>query len=75
MDDSTVAIGCWKGRASLTVMVGALECQELLQRLLMRLDTLTEKESSMLEDQPSDTKGDKVQVANGKKEDVQVSGC
>ncbi|XP_068474343.1 uncharacterized protein [Phaseolus vulgaris] len=75
VDESTVAIGCWKGRASLTVMVGALECQELLQRLLMRLDTLTQKDSSMHEDQPSDTNGDEAQVANGKNEDVEVTGC
>lgn len=34
VDASTVAIGCWKGRGSLTVMVTAIECQELLERLL-----------------------------------------
>ncbi|XP_014494471.1 tRNA (cytosine(34)-C(5))-methyltransferase [Vigna radiata var. radiata] len=75
VDESTVAIGCWKGRASLTVMVGALECQELLQRLLMRLDTQTEKDSSMHEDQPFGTKGDEAQVANDKNEEVGVNGC
>nr|KYP75779.1 tRNA (cytosine-5-)-methyltransferase NSUN2 [Cajanus cajan] len=73
VDESTIAIGCWKGRGSLTVMVGALECQELLERLLMRLDTVTEKDSSMHEDKPSDDKGDE---ANGKNEDeVEVTGC
>lgn len=38
VDVSTIAIGCWKGRASLTVMVTAIECQEMLERLLMRLE-------------------------------------
>lgn len=56
-------------------MVGALECQELLQRLLMRLDTQTEKDSSMHEDQPFGTKGDEAQVANDKNEEVGVNGC
>ncbi|XP_028776573.1 tRNA (cytosine(34)-C(5))-methyltransferase isoform X2 [Neltuma alba] len=39
VDESTIAIGCWKGRASLTVMVTATDCQELLERLLVRLDS------------------------------------
>ncbi|TKY60254.1 tRNA (cytosine(34)-C(5))-methyltransferase [Spatholobus suberectus] len=39
VDESTIAIGCWKGRARLTVMVTAMDCQELLERLLIRLDT------------------------------------
>ncbi|RDX80861.1 tRNA (cytosine(34)-C(5))-methyltransferase, partial [Mucuna pruriens] len=70
VNESTIAIGCWKGRASLTVMVSALECQELLERLLMRLDTVTEKDSSIYvdKDKPSDNKGD---GANGKNEHVQ----
>lgn len=38
IDASTIAIGCWKGRASLSVMVTAIDCQELLERLLMRLE-------------------------------------
>ncbi|KAK7399577.1 hypothetical protein VNO78_10762 [Psophocarpus tetragonolobus] len=37
--ESTIAIGCWKGRARLSVMVTAMDCQELLERLLIRLDT------------------------------------
>lgn len=44
MDESTIAIGCWKGRARLSVMVTAMDCQELLERLLIRFDT--EKGSS-----------------------------
>ncbi|CAJ1855157.1 unnamed protein product [Sphenostylis stenocarpa] len=75
VDESTIAIGCWKGRASLTVMVGALECQELLKRLLMRLDTVTEKDFCMREDQPSDIKGDESQESNGKNDDVKVTEC
>lgn len=53
VDESSIAIGCWKGRASLTVMVTSIECEELLERLLMRLDSVTEKGSSMHEDKPS----------------------
>ncbi|RZB73180.1 tRNA (cytosine(34)-C(5))-methyltransferase isoform A [Glycine soja] len=70
VDDSTIAIGCWKGRASLTIMVGALECQELLERLLMCLDTVTEKDSSM-----HDNKVDEAHESNGKNEDVEITGC
>ncbi|KAL2343084.1 hypothetical protein Fmac_004369 [Flemingia macrophylla] len=44
VDESTIAIGCWKGRARLSVMVTAMDCQELLERLLIRFDT--EKASS-----------------------------
>ncbi|KAK4773771.1 hypothetical protein SAY87_028790 [Trapa incisa] len=29
-----IAIGCWKGKASLSVLVTAIDCQELLERLL-----------------------------------------
>ncbi|KAK4767029.1 hypothetical protein SAY86_014780 [Trapa natans] len=32
--ESTMAIGCWKGKTSLNLMVNPLECQEMLQRLL-----------------------------------------
>ncbi|XP_022739320.1 tRNA (cytosine(34)-C(5))-methyltransferase-like [Durio zibethinus] len=38
-DASTIAIGCWKGRASLSVMVAAIDCQELLERLSARMET------------------------------------
>ncbi|RZB50187.1 LanC-like protein GCL1 [Glycine soja] len=75
VDESTIAIGCWKGRASLTVMVGALECQELLERLIMRLEKVTEKDSSMHKNRPSDNKGDEAQESNGKNEDVEITGC
>ncbi|XP_022978420.1 tRNA (cytosine(34)-C(5))-methyltransferase-like isoform X1 [Cucurbita maxima] len=37
VDESTIAIGCWKGRSSLSVMVTAIDCQELLERLSNRL--------------------------------------
>ncbi|KAJ8769563.1 hypothetical protein K2173_005166 [Erythroxylum novogranatense] len=47
VDASTVAIGCWKGRGSLSVMVTAIDCQELLERL--RLRTETENHSPMQE--------------------------
>ncbi|KAL8265684.1 hypothetical protein R6Q59_003028 [Mikania micrantha] len=43
VDKSTIAIGCWKGRSSLSVMVTNIDCQELLERLSIRFGT--EKES------------------------------
>ncbi|GAV60217.1 Nol1_Nop2_Fmu domain-containing protein [Cephalotus follicularis] len=39
VDVSTIAIGCWKGRGSLSVMVTAVDCQELLERLLAHAET------------------------------------
>ncbi|KAL8151918.1 hypothetical protein V2J09_021726, partial [Rumex salicifolius] len=45
---STLAIGCWKGKANMTVMVTAIDCQDLLERLVKRLEAkgifLEEKE-------------------------------
>lgn len=38
VDASTIAIGCWRGRTNVSVMVTALDCQELLERLLARMD-------------------------------------
>lgn len=37
VDSSTIAIGCWKGRTNLCVMVSQADCQELLERLSVRL--------------------------------------
>ncbi|KAE8706956.1 peroxidase 17-like [Hibiscus syriacus] len=39
VDASTIAIGCWKGRSSLSVMVTAIDCQELLERLSVGMET------------------------------------
>nr|GMD56419.1 tRNA (cytosine(34)-C(5))-methyltransferase-like isoform X1 [Ipomoea batatas] len=33
VDASTVAIGCWRGRSNVSVMVTSLDCQELLERM------------------------------------------
>ncbi|GAB2232154.1 hypothetical protein Drorol1_Dr00011181 [Drosera rotundifolia] len=33
---SAIAIGCWKGRSNIAVMVSAIDCQELLDRLMNR---------------------------------------
>lgn len=33
VNSSTIAIGCWKGKASLTVMVTTVDCDQLLQKL------------------------------------------
>lgn len=49
MDESTIAIGCWKGKASLTVMVNAIDCQELLERLVIRMET--EEEESLVKEE------------------------
>ncbi|KAL6575929.1 hypothetical protein OROHE_000400 [Orobanche hederae] len=34
-----IAIGCWRGRTNVTVMVTAIDCQELLERVSMLLST------------------------------------
>lgn len=72
VDESSIVIGCWKGRASLTVMVTSIECQELLERLLMRLDRETEKGSSMHEDKPSNDVRYVEQESNGNSQDVEA---
>uniref|UniRef100_A0A1J3GWP8 tRNA (Cytosine(34)-C(5))-methyltransferase n=1 Tax=Noccaea caerulescens TaxID=107243 RepID=A0A1J3GWP8_NOCCA len=36
VNSSTIAIGCWKGKASLTVMVTAVDCHQLNQKLSER---------------------------------------
>lgn len=54
VDESTIAIGCWKGKSSLSVMVTAIDCQELLERLLMRMET--EKGSVEKKDKASNAK-------------------
>ncbi|KAF7839926.1 tRNA (cytosine(34)-C(5))-methyltransferase-like [Senna tora] len=77
VDESTIAIGCWKGKASLTVMVTAMDCRELLERLLVRLDIdkgpvheddkpSSDKVPVHEENKPSsDDAGDEVQGTNG----------
>ncbi|XP_017229044.1 uncharacterized protein LOC108204226 [Daucus carota subsp. sativus] len=35
---STIAIGCWRGRTNVAVMVTAIDCQELLERLVPKTD-------------------------------------
>lgn len=36
VDSSTIAIGCWRGRSNVNVMVSALDCKDLLERLEVR---------------------------------------
>ncbi|XP_057431487.1 uncharacterized protein LOC130724305 isoform X2 [Lotus japonicus] len=72
VDESTIGIGCWKGMASLTVMVTAIECQELLERLLIRANT-NRIGLLMHEDQPSHNVGDEEQQSNAKHEDVEAA--
>jgi multisite-specific tRNA:(cytosine-C5)-methyltransferase len=62
VNESTIAIGCWKGRASLTVMVTAIDCQELLERLLMRKEP---ENGSLVQEEKSDVEANKVQDSNG----------
>ncbi|XP_052188325.1 uncharacterized protein LOC127798767 [Diospyros lotus] len=45
VDASTIAIGCWRGRSNVSVMVTAIDCQELLERLSMRMETENENEN------------------------------
>lgn len=75
MDESSIAIGCWKGGASLTVMVTSMECEELLERLLMRSDRVTEKGSSMHEDELSNNVGNVEQESDGNSKDVETIWC
>lgn len=54
VDGSTIAIGCWRGRTNISVMVTAIECQEMLERLSVRVGTgngskLLETEQSSVE--------------------------
>lgn len=50
MHESPIAIGCWRGKASLSVMVTAIDCQELLERLLACMEPM--KESAVQESEP-----------------------
>ncbi|GAB2283327.1 hypothetical protein Dimus_017844 [Dionaea muscipula] len=55
VNPSTIAIGCWKGRTNIAVMVSAIDCRELFDRLMKRWgadmpsqgETTTEDSSSM----------------------------
>ncbi|MQL73193.1 hypothetical protein Taro_005539, partial [Colocasia esculenta] len=39
IDASTIAIGCWKGKTNLSVMVSEMDSLELLERISARFDT------------------------------------
>ncbi|PNY10822.1 tRNA (cytosine(34)-C(5))-methyltransferase-like protein [Trifolium pratense] len=73
VNESSIAIVCWKGGASLTVMVTSIECQELLERLLMRPNKVTEKGSSKQEEEPSNNAEDVEQESNGNSQDVEAA--
>ncbi|XP_045814669.1 RNA cytosine-C(5)-methyltransferase NSUN2-like [Trifolium pratense] len=73
VNESSIAIVCWKGGASLTVMVTSIECQELLERLLMRPNKVTEKGSSKQEEKPSNNAEDVEQESNGNSQDVEAA--
>ncbi|PHT64937.1 hypothetical protein T459_29362 [Capsicum annuum] len=57
-DPSTIAIGCWRGRANISVMVTALDCQELLER--MSMSVAEETKASSPEIKPSTNKADEI---------------
>ncbi|KAL2521678.1 S-adenosyl-L-methionine-dependent methyltransferase superfamily protein [Forsythia ovata] len=71
VDASTVAIGCWRGRTNVAVMVTAIDCQELLERLssLMATETVLMQENSS-----SQLETDKVAYKNDSelKEDIKT---
>ncbi|THF97559.1 hypothetical protein TEA_013458 [Camellia sinensis var. sinensis] len=52
VDASTIAIGCWRGRTNVSVMVTAIDCQEMLERLSMWMET--KNGSELPETKPSD---------------------
>ncbi|KAK1287635.1 hypothetical protein QJS10_CPB19g01409 [Acorus calamus] len=37
VDASTIAVGCWRGKTNISVMVSQMDCQELLDRISARL--------------------------------------
>ncbi|KAL3355377.1 hypothetical protein AABB24_019446 [Solanum stoloniferum] len=57
-DPSTITIGCWRGRANISVMVTALDCQELLERMSMGVEE--ETKASSPEIMPSTNKADEM---------------
>ncbi|KAI3451180.1 hypothetical protein Pfo_007845 [Paulownia fortunei] len=38
-EDTPIAIGCWRGRTNVSVMVNSIDCQELLERVSMLMST------------------------------------
>ncbi|GAB4848748.1 hypothetical protein Ancab_003475 [Ancistrocladus abbreviatus] len=36
VNSSTIAIGCWKGRSNISVMVSEIDCRDLLERVVRR---------------------------------------
>ncbi|CAJ1938152.1 unnamed protein product [Sphenostylis stenocarpa] len=69
VDESTIAIGCWKGRARLSVMVTAMDCQELLERLLIRFDNVNASAGHVDESSNDEKEIQPVQAFNGKNDD------
>ncbi|KAJ8544025.1 hypothetical protein K7X08_025643 [Anisodus acutangulus] len=57
-DPSTIAIGCWRGKSNISVMVTTLDYQELLERMSIGVEE--EKDSSLPKTEPSTTKADEI---------------
>ncbi|OVA15687.1 Bacterial Fmu (Sun)/eukaryotic nucleolar NOL1/Nop2p [Macleaya cordata] len=63
VDASTIAIGCWKGKTNVSVMVSPTDCEELLERLSVRLGSKKE-ESLVQENKNSDLEVNAVEAMN-----------
>lgn len=71
MDGSTIAIGCWRGRTNISVMVTAIECLEMLERLSVRLET--GNGSEMLETKLSSVEPEELKTNNAETiEDAEI---
>lgn len=71
VDGSTIAIGCWRGRTNISVMVTAIECLEMLERLSVRLET--GNGSEMLETKPSSVEPEELKTNNAETiEDAEI---
>lgn len=71
VDGSTIAIGCWRGRTNISVMVTAIECLEMLERLSVRLET--GNGSEMLETKLSSVEPEELKTNNAETiEDAEI---
>lgn len=74
--ENLVAIGCWKGRTNVTVMVTALDCQELLERMSILFSTNENKSGAEPEVNYSSTLNAcveaNVNVSDAKQQDIET---
>ncbi|CAK9163274.1 unnamed protein product [Ilex paraguariensis] len=55
-DASKIAIGCWRGRTNISVMITAIDCQELQERLLLRMEA---EKGSLLQENKDSSEADR----------------